>query len=114
MNNDSANYMTTLSTVMEVLRQRGIEQEFRWTPEGMTIGRGKFYQPTELTIIRVYRFEGLSDPADNAILYVMKADDELVGYCIDTYGAYSNQGRDFSNFVREVPIVTQEDDEMDF
>lgn len=100
-------YMTTLSAVMEKLRVRGIDSEFKWTPYGFTIGTGKVYQPEDLKIIKVYRFEGESDPADNSILYVIKANDELVGYNLDMYGTYSNHDGEegYDEFIRKIEVL---------
>ncbi len=78
--------------------------------EGFGTGTGKFYKPEDLKIIRTYRFEGESDPADSTVLYVIEANDGLIGYSIDAYGAYSNHEEDgYDDFIREVPA--QEMDE---
>jgi len=57
--------MTTVTSVLEKLRVKKRDKEFRMTPEGFTAGTGKYYQPEDLKIIRTYRFEGESDPGDN-------------------------------------------------
>lgn len=101
--------LTTLTSVMEKLRERKLDTEFRWSDEGFTAGRGKCYQPGDLKIIRTYRFEGDSNPDDSSILYVIKADDGLIGYCLDAYGAITNQGPDFNNFIRNIPVEGRED-----
>src|SRR5882757_9111542 len=75
--------MTTLSSVLEQLRLKQEDHEFRWTEQGFTAGKGKIYQPEDLKIIRTYRFEGESDPSDSSILYVIEANDQLVGYSLD-------------------------------
>lgn len=98
--------MTTLATVLEKLRLRMADNEFRWTPQGFTAGRGKIYQPEDLAILKTYRFEGESDPADSSILYVIEANDNLIGYSLDAYGTYSNHGDEegYDNFIRKIPI----------
>ena len=78
------------------------DNEFTITPEGFTIGNGKFYKPEDLTIIKTYRFEGESDPSDASILYVIEANDGLIGYSIDAYGVYSNHEDDgYDDFHQE-------------
>ncbi|HVY76053.1 MAG TPA: hypothetical protein VG890_14565 [Puia sp.] len=95
--------MTTLSQVIETLRVRRMDNEFRFESEGMTIGNGKFYQPGDLQIIRTYRFEGESDPADSAILYLIEALDGTVGFIADTYGAYSNfEDAQYNDFIHKI------------
>jgi len=104
-------HMTTLTSVLEKIRIKGYDHEFKWTPEGFTIGSGKFYQPEDLFIIRVYRFEGESDPGDESIVYIIKANDELIGYSLDMYGMYSNHDNEegYDNFIRRIAVADRED-----
>lgn len=103
--------MTTLSGVLEKLRLKKIDNEFKMTKEGFTAGKGKFYTPEEVKIIRTYRFEGESDPEDSAVIYIIEATDGLVGYSIDAYGAYSDHDADYDDFIRKIPV--EEKDETD-
>jgi hypothetical protein len=98
---------TTSSQVLEKLRQNKIDNEFRWTPEGFSIGRGKTYQPEDLMILKTLRFEGASNPSDMEILYIIRANDGLTGYSLDTYGAYSSHENEpgYDNFIRQVPVA---------
>ncbi|SDQ46753.1 hypothetical protein SAMN05421664_1713 [Chryseobacterium soldanellicola] len=106
--------MTTLSQVMTRLAQRGIHREFRMNEncEVKFENSEKIYQPSELTILKTYRFEGPSSPDDNAVLYVVKDNEGNYGMIIDSYGAESNYPKEFDNFLREIPIL--ESDEFDF
>lgn len=106
-------HMTTLSSVLETLRVRKQDNEFKITPEGFTCNDSKFYQPEELTIIKTYRFEGESDPGDSAILYLIKANDELIGYSIDTYGAASNNAEGYDDFIKQVRMENREEQEIE-
>jgi len=96
--------MTSSSQVLERLRQKGLDKEFRYNGEGLHIGEGKTYQPHELEIIRIFRFEGVSNPSDMEVIYLIKATDGTIGYFQDTYGAYANQeGHEgMDNFVRQI------------
>jgi|ERR1035438_9495073 len=98
--------MNTLSSILEKLRLKKTDNEFRWTPEGFSAGKGKTYQPGDLKIVKVYRFEGESDPSDSSVLYIIEANDGLVGYSIDAYGIYSNHDDEegYDNFLRNVPL----------
>jgi hypothetical protein len=97
--------MTTLSEVIERLRIKHTDNEFRWTPEGFTVGKGKVYQPEELSIVKVFRFEEDTNPADASVLYIIEANDGLIGYSIDAYGLYSNHENEegYDNFIRRIP-----------
>lgn len=100
--------LTTLTSVFEKLRERKMDNEFTWTEEGFTAGKGKAYEPEALKIVRTYRFEGDSNPDDSSILYVIEANDGLMGYCLDAYGAITNHGPEFNNFIRSIPVVGRE------
>ena len=68
------------------------------------------YQPQNLTILRTYRFEGDSNPADNAVLYVVKDHEKNIGFILDSYGAESNYpGEQFDKFLREIPVEESEE-----
>jgi hypothetical protein len=97
--------MSTTSEVLETLRLKKMDNEFLWTPEGFAAGKGKTYQPDELEIVKVFRFEGASDPSDTAILYVIRANDGLTGYTLDAYGVYSSHENEggYDNFIRKIP-----------
>lgn len=97
--------MSTVSQILESLRLKNMDQEFRWTPDGFTPGGGKYYQPDQLEIVKVYRFEGESDPSDMAILYILRTRDGAIGYSLDAYGAYSSHENEegYNNFIRRIP-----------
>ena len=107
--------MLTLSQVMEKLREKGITDEIRMTDDKKFVisGTEKSYRSEDLKIIRTYRFEGASDPADNMALYLVE---DLYGnkaMIIDSYGADSNyDGREFDEFIKSLP--TEEKEEYDF
>ncbi len=102
--------MATVSAVLEKLRLSKRDKEFRMTPEGFTAGTGKCYKPEDLRIIRTYRFEGESDPSDSSIIYLIEANDGLVGYSLDAYGVYSEHEDDgYDEFVRKIPIEERDE-----
>jgi hypothetical protein len=102
--------MVTVSAVLEKLRLKKRDKEFRMTPEGFTAGTGKFFNPEDLKIIRTYRFEGESDPSDSSIIYLIEANDGLVGYSLDAYGVYSEHGEDgYDDFIKKVPIEERDE-----
>jgi hypothetical protein len=102
---NSSDTMTSPSQILEKLRLKKYDNEFRWTPQGFSIGKGKSYQPDELEILKTFRFEGESNPSDSEILYVIRARDGLTGYSQDAYGAESShEGEEgYDNFIRQIP-----------
>lgn len=114
-NLENIDRMNTLSEVMHTLAQRGIRREFRMNTscEMKFENSEKKYQPSDLTILKTYRFEGDSNPDDNAVLYVLKDIDGNIGMMIDSYGADSNYpGEKFDEFLRNIPV--HESDEFNF
>jgi len=101
--------MTTLTSVLERLRIKKQDNEFTMTEEGFTAGKGKFYNAEDLKIIKTYRFEGESDPADSSILYVIEANDGMTGYSLDAYGAYSNHDDKYDEFMRQVKVEDRDE-----
>ncbi|PIF43945.1 hypothetical protein CLU96_0869 [Chryseobacterium sp. 52] len=114
-NSEYTDRMTTLSQVMKTLAERGIHREFRMNAncEMKFENSEKVYQPSELTILKTYRFEGDSNPDDSAVLYVVRDNAGNRGMIIDSYGADSNYpGEKFDEFLRDIPV--QESEEFNF
>jgi hypothetical protein len=97
--------MTTLTEVLEKLRQKKFDNEFRWEEKGFNAGKGKIYRPEDLEIIKVYRFEEITNPSDMCVVYLIEAKDGLIGYSLDAYGVYSNHDDEegYDNFIRQIP-----------
>ena len=107
-------HLKTLSEVLTSLIKKGITKETTMNEQNqMVLNKGeKTYQPGDLTIIKSYRFEGDSNPADNAVLYLIQDGDGEMSTILDSYGSDSNySGEEFDNFLRDVPV--EEDPEYD-
>ena len=103
--------MTTLTDVLENLRQKHKDNEFTISKDGFTTNTGKFYKPEDLTIIKTYRFERESDPADSSIVYLIEAKDGTIGYSMDAYGVYStHEEANYDDLIKKIPV--QERDEQ--
>src|SRR5690349_10657649 len=77
----------TLVSVLAQLKQAGVAAEFIITDEGLKdMATEKVYQPDDLVILDFYRFEGVSNPDDMAILYVLECEDGVVGTVTNAYG----------------------------
>ncbi len=110
---DEKEEMTTVTSVLERLRVKKHDKEFRMMPEGFTPGNNKYYAPADLKIIRTYRFEGESDPSDSSIIYVMEANDGLIGYSMDAYGVYSDHGDDgYDDFIKKIPVEERDEQQI--
>jgi hypothetical protein len=101
--------MTTLTSVLEKLRVKKRDNEFKMTEKGFTVNEQKFYNPEDLTIVKTYRFEGESDPADSSVLYVIEANDGMIGYSLDAYGAYTMHDETYDEFIRKVKVEDRDE-----
>jgi hypothetical protein len=83
--------MRDLSQTLNKMLQQGYTLNFKATEEGLEcLETSKVYQPESLLVVNFYRFEGISDPSDNSILYIIETNDGMKGTLVDAYGAYSD------------------------
>jgi hypothetical protein len=59
-------------------------------------------RPKDLVIREYYRFEGISDPDDMAILYAIESTSGVRGTLADAFGVYSDPAT--SEVMQDVPI----------
>lgn len=86
---ESPDNMNTLSSVTESAVRKGFSENFSVDKFGKLLkspSTGNNYHPQDVKIDNFYRFEGDSDPADNAILYCLETNDGIKGMLIDSYG----------------------------
>jgi hypothetical protein len=101
---DSTVQMKTLSEESNKATKMGFTESFKIVGKGLTMEtEEKFYSPEQVKITNFYRFEGYSDPMDNAILYLIETDDNVKGTLIDAYGAYADAR--VSKFVKDVEDI---------
>jgi hypothetical protein len=81
-------FMETMQEAMQRFERRGFRQGFRAAPKGrLTVDGDVLYEPEELVVEEVARFEGTSDPADEAVLFALRtADGKVRGTFVATYG----------------------------
>ena len=59
----------------------------------------KEYQPNELVIQKTYRFEGMTDPQDETVVFAIEASDGTKGTLVMSYSAEHNHN---SELIREM------------
>ena len=81
-------WMETLTEAVARLRLAGFREDFRATPRGLrAAATGATYEPESLEIEEVVRFEGETDPADQAILFALRSGtDGVKGTYASAYG----------------------------
>ncbi|WP_113651631.1 hypothetical protein [Pedobacter namyangjuensis] len=107
--------MNTVSQILEKLRLKGRDNEIKMSDHGkmQSANLNKIYKPEDLTIVKTYRFEGMSDPGDSSVLYLVEDKDGDIGYMLDAYGAYSdNDGPAFADFLKKIPTADRDEQEL--
>lgn len=102
--NDRSTYMTDLDKCHKKFEEKGYTDQFQGTEEGLKdIETGKTYSPQEVQIPDFFRFEGISDPDDMSILYLIETNDGRKGTLVDAYGIYSDAN--VASFMVEVENI---------
>lgn len=94
---------STVSEAVEGLKARGFKTDFEFI-NGQFRGfkDGRFFKAEELTIVEHYRFEGISDPDDESIVFAIESDDGVRGVLVDAYGIYASP--ELAAFLKNVAI----------
>ena len=108
MNNTSNEFedMKTLTSCMNKLDKLGFDTQFKVTNMGIkSFDTDKLFAPHQVKIVNFYRFEGASDPDDNAILYAIETEDGERGTLTDSYGASGDAH--IATFIKEVEMISK-------
>lgn len=99
--------LRTLSSCLNFLAVEGYTTQFKAIKSGLkSLTTEKVYQKEDVNIVSFYRFEGESDPADSAILYVIETNTGERGTLTDAYGPYSDSN--VAAFIKEVENIKKE------
>jgi hypothetical protein len=83
----------TLAGVMADLAARGFTEQFTSRGDRLrAVASGKLYAPADLRLVEFYRFEGISDPDDMAIIYALETGGGHRGTLTDAFGVYAEPG----------------------
>ena len=84
------NTYDTLSEALQDLHNKGCTYEFNLEETQLCCkALDKNYPPEEFKVIASYRFEGMSDPDDSSVVYVIETTSGEKGTLVDAYGAYA-------------------------
>lgn len=97
-------WMKGLASCINKMKEDGYKEDFQVSKKGLTtFNESTNYGSEDVKIVNFYRFEGASDPADNAILYVIETSDGTKGTLVDSYGAYASE--EVSKFIVAVEEI---------
>jgi hypothetical protein len=80
--------MITYDTVSEAvsgLKKRGFTTDFN-LKENCLVCHGNKFNPEDFEIVEVYRFEGNTDPSDQAVVYAIESRTGMKGVLVNGYG----------------------------
>lgn len=104
--------LRTLAYCTSKAIEHGYKENFRATKEGLeSIETSRRYQPEEIHVVNFYRFEGITDPGDMSVLYVIRTDDGAKGTLVDAYGTYSDA--EVSNIIKQVEDIAKKNTTTD-
>ncbi len=75
----------TLTEALKDLKKRGYTVDFNLTSDALVCDIAR-YHPEDFEITEIYRFEGNTDPADEAVLYAIESKNGLKGVLVNGYG----------------------------
>lgn len=76
----------TVTAAINGLRERGYTKDFNLNENCLICHEDK-YHPEDFSIVEIHRFEGNSDPADEAVVYGIQSITGVKGVLISGYGA---------------------------
>src|SRR5689334_18213145 len=82
---DRITHYATVTEALEKLRAQGFTMDFS-LEENFIIGDQVKFRPEDLEIVDVYRYEGDSDPGDEATVYAIKSNAGHKGVLVTGYG----------------------------
>ena len=96
----------TLSEAMTKLKKKGYTSEFDFKDASLIDQEHKkIWKANDLKIVEIHRFEGMTNPDDSSILYVIESMTGDKGLLVDAYGMYADA--DKTAFMSEVEILSE-------
>ncbi len=92
---NSINEPDTLIARLNQLKADGYSFDFNLTTHALEVlqdnGIKITLSPAEFKIVDFFRFEGMTNPSDNSILYVIESEGGLKGTMVSSYGVYADE-----------------------
>ncbi len=98
--------MNTLMEITNSMVKKGYIENFSVKNKKLFApSKEQSFAPNEIEIVNFFRFEGQSNPDDNAILYVIETNNNLKGTLTDAYGIYADVA--INDYIREVEDISK-------
>ncbi|WKN31840.1 phosphoribosylpyrophosphate synthetase [Porifericola rhodea] len=80
----------TLQEAIKGLKEDGFAHDFNLEKDKIYCKNlNMFYKPKEFEVVETYRFEGMTNPDDNEVLYAIVTSVGDKGILVDAYGTYA-------------------------
>lgn len=89
------------AVAINALKEQGYTIDFNLEENCVVCHEGKF-EADELEIVAVYRYEGNTDPSDEAAVYAIESKSGLKGILVDGYGVTSDA--ETTRILQKIPI----------
>jgi len=84
----------TLVETLEQLKKEGFTYDFNLTAHALEVHNEEGIQltlsPDDFNIVKIFRFEGMTNPSDESILYAIESNTGLKGTILSSYGMYAD------------------------
>ncbi|WP_209404123.1 hypothetical protein [Pseudozobellia sp. WGM2] len=96
------NYAKHEKDIIRKYEAKGYSQNFRFDSGKLVDTESKqSYTPKQIKVVEEHRYEGMSNPSDLSILYVIETTDQTKGIFLMAYGP--NADVDTAEFFKEIP-----------
>ena len=93
----------TLSIAVDALTKEGFIEDFKAEENCIkALYSKKEYQPENLTIVKSFRFEGMTNPDDESELFAIVANDGIKGTLVMSYSAEHSQNVELIKLIKEI------------
>lgn len=79
-------FIETVARAVDKLSSEGYPEQFRAEVEGLRAVHGGTFSPDDVVVEKMARFEGISDPDDECVVFGLRAPDGTRGTWTVTYG----------------------------
>ncbi|HEY7204190.1 MAG TPA: hypothetical protein VIA61_07845 [Methylomirabilota bacterium] len=98
--------MQTVAGALEQFRDRGYRLEMAIKAGRLQVdGTDRTYRPDQVVVCDYWRYEGVSDPDDESVVYAIETSDGTKGTLVDAYNAYADPS--VGEFLRAVTTTSR-------